>query len=95
VLLAEDGEAALEVARRERPAAIVLDLAMPRRDGFSAAREMRKDPLLRRTPLIALTALAMRGDEERAMEAGFDAYLSKPVDRRSLEETMARLVRRG
>ena len=92
VLLAADGDRALESARRDRPALVLMDLAMPGRDGFSAARELKADPRTATIPLVALTALAMRGDEERARLAGFDGYLAKPVDRRILEETVARWV---
>ena len=95
VLLAENGEAGTEIARRELPSVILLDLAMPGKDGFATARELKEDPQLGRTPLVAVTALAMRGDEARAREAGFDAYLTKPVDRVALEETIERLLKRG
>ena len=95
MLLAESGEAGTEIARRELPSVILLDLAMPGKDGFATARELKEDPQLGRTPLVAVTALAMRGDEARAREAGFDAYLTKPVDRVALEETIERLLKRG
>ncbi len=73
VLLAGSGETGIEIARRERPSLILLDLAMPGKDGFATARELKADGALAGTPLVAVTALAMRGDEERAKEAGFDA----------------------
>jgi signal transduction histidine kinase/CheY-like chemotaxis protein len=95
VLLAESGEKGAEIARRERPSVILLDLAMPGKDGFAMARELKGDPELASTPLIAVTAMAMRGDETRAREAGFDEYLSKPVDRQILEATIERLLKRG
>jgi len=95
VLLAGTGEAGIEIARRERPSLILLDLAMPGSDGFATARELRADDAFDATPLVAVTAMAMRGDEERAKEAGFDAYVTKPVDRRELEDTVARLLKRS
>ncbi len=95
VLQADSGEQGTEVARRERPSLILLDLAMPGKDGFATARELKGDPELGTTPLVAVTALAMRGDEARAREAGFDAYVTKPVDRDALEETIERLLKRG
>jgi len=95
VLQADSGEQGTEVARRERPSLILLDLAMPGKDGFATARELKGDPELGTTPLVAVTALAMRGDEARAREAGFDAYVTKPVDRHALEETIERLLKRG
>src|SRR6267378_775235 len=95
VLLAGTGEAGIEIARRERPSLILLDLAMPGSDGFATARELRADGAFDATPLVAVTAMAMRGDEERAKEAGFDAYVTKPVDRRELEDTVERLLKRS
>ena len=90
VLLACDGEEGLATARRERPALVLLDLAMPRKDGFAVARELKQDPATRDIPLVAMTALAMRGDDERALQAGFDAYLPKPLERNALDATLAR-----
>jgi hypothetical protein len=94
VVEARDGAEAVEAARRERPAAAVLDIAMPGMDGLAAARALRADERTAGIPLVALTALAMRRDEERVREAGFDAYLAKPIDRRALEETLRRLTAR-
>jgi signal transduction histidine kinase/DNA-binding response OmpR family regulator len=91
VLLADGGEAGLALVRRERPALVVCDLAMPGLDGLAVARELKTDPATARIPLVALTALAMRGDEQRAYAAGFDAYLTKPIDRQALDATLARL----
>jgi CheY-like chemotaxis protein len=95
VLLADRGETGIEIARRELPSIILLDLAMPGKDGFATARELKADAELGKTPLVAVTALAMRGDEERARAAGFDDYLSKPVDRAALEETIERLLKQA
>ncbi len=92
VLLAADGDEGLAVARREGPALVLMDLAMPGKDGYAATRELKADPATRRIPVVALTALAMRGDEERAIEAGVDAFLTKPIDRAKLEEIVARFV---
>src|SRR2546428_13058 len=94
VLQADNAEAGIEIARREHPSLIFLDLSMPGKDGFQAARELKADETLATTPLVAVTALAMRGDEERARKAGFDAYVTKPVDRRVLEETVESLLKR-
>ena len=94
VLQADNAESGIEIARRERPSLILLDLAMPGKDGFATARELKGDPDLGTTPLVAVTALAMRGDEARAREAGFDAYVTKPVDRHELEQTIERLLKR-
>ncbi len=95
VLLAEDGDVAIEVARQEMPQLILMDLAMPRKDGFTAARELKSEASTRSIPLIALTALAMRSDEMRVREAGFDGYMTKPIDQRALAETVAAMINTG
>ena len=92
VLQAEDGEAGVTLAQRAQPDIILMDLAMPRKDGFAATRELKGASNTRAIPIVALTALAMRGDEEKARSAGVDAYLTKPVDRKRLEETVERLI---
>src|SRR6185369_6895429 len=79
-LEAADGRTTVEIARRERPDLILMDLAMPGMDGWEAARQLKADAETADIPIIALTAFAMRGDEERARQAGCDAYLSKPCD---------------
>jgi two-component system cell cycle response regulator DivK len=93
-LEAADGESAVEVARREHPDAILMDLALPRMDGWAAARRLKGDPGTADIPIIALTAFAMLGDEERAREAGCDAYLPKPCRPQAIREVVARLVAR-
>jgi signal transduction histidine kinase/DNA-binding response OmpR family regulator len=92
VLQADDGEAGVVLAHRAHPDVILMDLAMPRKDGFAATRELKADSSTRAIPIVALTALAMRGDEDRALEAGVDEYLTKPIDRKRLEETVERLM---
>ena len=69
---------ALDTARRELPDMIVLDIQLPLVDGLSVARAIRADGLPSGTPLLAVTAMAMAGDLERIMAAGFDGYLAKP-----------------
>ena len=93
VFLATNGDQGIEIARRERPSLILLDLAMPGKDGFATARELKADETLASTLLVAVTAMAMRGDEQRAKEAGFDGYVTKPVNRAILEEMIARLLK--
>lgn len=92
VLVARDGAEALEAARRERPDLVLLDLMMPRVDGFTVARALKGDPATRGLPVVALTALAMDGDERRAREAGCDAYVTKPIDTRALPGLLAGLL---
>lgn len=77
---ATDGEQGLAAARREKPDLIVCDVHMPAMDGYAVARQIKADPTLRDIPLIAVTALAMMGDRDKVMEAGFDGYLTKPID---------------
>jgi len=92
LLKATDGEEALEMARRERPDLILMDLNLPKTTGFEVTRKLREDPAFSHTPIVAITAYAMRGDRERAIEAGCDAYLSKPINTRELPELIAEIL---
>ncbi|NNJ12542.1 response regulator [Chloroflexales bacterium ZM16-3] len=94
VTLARNGKEAIARAAEERPDIILMDIQMPVMDGLAATRHLRATPDLAATPIIALTALAMPGDRERCMEAGADAYLSKPVSLHELAELIERIVRR-
>ena len=80
VLLAHDGQAAVERTRSERPDVVLLDMNLPVLDGWTAARRLKDDADTARIPIIALTAHAMSGDREKALEAGCDDYHPKPVD---------------
>ena len=80
VLVAHAGNEGLDLARRHRPDLIVCDVQMPGRDGYEVARTLRADPALRDIPLVAVTANAMVGDREKALDAGFDAHFAKPID---------------
>jgi CheY-like chemotaxis protein len=80
VAVAGDGVEAIEAARTLRPALIVMDMSLPRMDGWAATRVLKSDPVMGRVPVIALTAHAMPGDRERALAAGCDAFDTKPVD---------------
>jgi DNA-binding response OmpR family regulator len=84
VLVATDGEEALEVLRRERPAVVLLDVMMPRLDGFSVCRQIRREASLADTFVIMLTARGQKEDELNALEAGADAYFRKPFDDEAL-----------
>jgi two-component system, cell cycle response regulator len=79
VLTACDGNEGLESARRELPDLILCDLQMPNIDGFELIRVLRLDPRLANRPVIAVTAYAMRGDDDKVLAAGFDGYISKPI----------------
>ena len=92
VFAAQDGQQAIEKTSELRPDIILMDVSMPVLSGLEATRAIRADANLARTPIVALTAHAMDGDRARCMEAGCDAYATKPVDLPSLIATMERLV---
>ena len=81
---AEDGQEALAKLETMQPDLILSDIQMPVIDGFELARRVRQDERFREIPMVALTALAMKAGEERAREAGFDGYLTKPIDTRTM-----------
>ena len=92
VLQARTAEEGLQLARREHPDLILLDVRMPAMDGLSAVRALKEDERTSTIPTVALTAQAMTGDEAVARSAGFDAYVTKPIDTRALPGTVARLL---
>jgi CheY-like chemotaxis protein len=79
VLLASNGKEALEIATKSRPDLIIMDLKMPVMDGWEATRAIRQTNWGKDLPVIALTAQAMEGDEERALDAGCNDYIAKPI----------------
>ena len=91
-LEASTGAQALALAG-EHPALILMDVRLPDMDGVEALRRLRLDPRTADIPVLAVTAQAMKGDRERFTEAGFDGYLSKPVDVDELLATVARFCR--
>ena len=80
VLAGHDGQEALELTRKELPDLVLMDLSLPGIDGWTAARELKDDPKTSHILLVALTAHTLPGDRKRAMESGFDGYISKPID---------------
>jgi two-component system, cell cycle response regulator DivK len=80
ILSAADGAEGILLAERERPDLILMDLSLPVIDGWEATRRIKANEALKEIPIIALTAHAMRGDEEKARQSGCDDYLSKPLD---------------
>jgi two-component system, cell cycle response regulator DivK len=89
VLSASDAEAGLALARTENPELILMDIQLPGMDGLEATAHLKADPSTRSIPVIALTALAMKGDEARIRAAGCDAYISKPLNYREFLTTVA------
>jgi two-component system cell cycle response regulator DivK len=89
VLSAADAEAGLAIARERRPDLILMDIQLPGMDGLEATALLKRDPATRGIPVIALTALAMRGDEERIRAAGCDAYVAKPIRYHAFLATVA------
>lgn len=89
VLSATDAEAALSLARSERLDLILMDVQLPGMDGLQAVALLKRDEATRAIPVIALTALAMKGDEERIRAAGYDGYIAKPIRRQKFLETIA------
>lgn len=92
VQTAQDAESARAVIRQTLPALILMDLQMPGVSGFEFTRELKLAPETRSVPIVAVTAFAMRGDEERARAAGCDGYLTKPVDLQALRALVQELV---
>ena len=80
VVVAQDGEQGLEMTQSERPDVVLLDMNLPEMDGWTVARTLKDDPETAAIPIIALTAHALAGDREKALEAGCDDYHPKPVD---------------
>ena len=80
VVMAVDGEQAVAMAQSENPALILMDMSLPVIDGWEATRRIKADAAMKRIPIIALTAHAMAGDEQKAKEAGCDDYDTKPVE---------------
>ncbi len=93
VELAEDGEAGVKAAREGRPDLVLLDMSMPVKDGWTAARELRADPATASVPIMALTAHALAGDRDKALEAGCNDYHPKPVEFSRLLEQVETLLR--
>ena len=91
VVLAQDGQEAVEKAATESPDLIVMDIIMPKLDGFQAAARIRENPRTKDIPILAATALARPGDRERCLESGCDGYIAKPFTHRQLGAAIDRL----
>ena len=96
VVVAENGREAVSLLAREAFDLVLMDIQMPEMDGLAATREIRESqwPGYSQIPIVAMTALAMKGDKERCLKGGMDGYVSKPLDRTELEEAIASAVKR-
>ena len=92
VLEAENGIQGLEIAKREHVGAILVDIHMPDMDGFEVMARLRTMPQTASVPMIALTAMVMKGDRERTLEAGCSGYIQKPIDVDLLPEQVAAVL---
>ena len=80
VVSATNGKTGVEAAQRERPDLIVCDINLPKLDGYGVIRRLKDDKALKDIPVVAVTALAMMGDRSKILSAGFDGYITKPID---------------
>ena len=88
IVEAMDAETGLRLAREEKPILILMDIQLPGMDGLEATRQLKADSNLKGIPVVALTGFAMQGDQEKAIEAGCDGYLTKPVEVSEVLETI-------
>ena len=95
LLKAIDGEEALNIATREQPDLIIMDIQLPKLNGLEVTRRLRQIPVFSRTPIIALTAYAMKGDKEKFLAAGCSAYLPKPINTRELPEMISQMLQQN
>ena len=92
ILQTKDGMEALDIAREHHPDLILMDIQLPEVSGLEVTRWIKDDPELRAIPVVAVTAFAMKGDEERIREGGCEAYLSKPISVGKFIETVRRFI---
>lgn len=92
LLNATDGDEALDVALRELPDLIIMDIQLPKLSGLEVTKKLRETPTCSHIPIIALTAYAMKGDKERFINGGCDTYLSKPINTRELPGIIAEML---
>jgi CheY-like chemotaxis protein len=88
ILEAKDAESGIRLAREHNPELILMDLQLPRMDGLSATKILKADPALQKIPIVALTSHAMEGDDKRAMSAGCNGYMPKPIDTKNFLATI-------
>ncbi|MBI4620328.1 MAG: response regulator [Desulfobacterales bacterium] len=88
-----DAKTGIKIARQYKPDIILMDIQLPGMDGLAATRIIKKDPILKHIPVIAVTSYAMQSDKQKAIEAGCSAYITKPIDTRNFLETVAQFLR--
>jgi len=93
IVEATDGEEAIEKAVGERPDLIMLDISIPKLDGYEVTRRLKSQEQFKGTPIVALTAHAMKGDRAKALEAGCEGYISKPINIRELPDQVKSYIR--
>lgn len=94
MVTAQDGIDGLSQAKLTHPDLILMDIQMPRMNGFETTEKLRSDPEFKQVPIVALTALAMPNDRQRCLDAGMDEYISKPVNLRALTKAIQHLLSR-
>jgi two-component system cell cycle response regulator DivK len=95
VLSAANGVEGVDAAKREQPDLILMDLSMPEMDGWKATSRLKSDEQTRQIPVLALTAHTLPGDRKRAIDAGCDGYISKPINVSSFDKLVATLLRQA
>ncbi len=95
IIEAMDGKGAIKMAEEERPDLILMDISIPDIDGYEATRIIKSKEELKAIPIVALTAHAMKGDMEKALEAGCDGYIPKPIDIHSFPDQVGLFLRKA
>jgi CheY-like chemotaxis protein len=95
LLKAGDAEEAELIIRRTAPDLILMDIALPGMDGLTLTRKLKAEPATKNISVVALTAFAMKGDDQKALDAGCDGYITKPIDTRKLPGQVAALLERA
>lgn len=94
MLQAKDAETGIELAKAKMPDLILMDIQLPGMDGLEATRRLKEDATTMNVPIVAITAYAMKGDEEKALKAGCIGYIPKPIDTRKFPETIKNFLRK-
>ena len=95
IVTAVDGQQGIDMARSEKPDLVLMDMSLPVVDGWEATRQIKNDPGIKHIPVVGLTAHAMVGDRDKALNAGCVDYATKPVDFEKLVEMINRLLAKG